>query len=149
VTDPDLVHFVDAQALIYGRVIGELTDGRKQTHWMWFIFPQLTGLGHSTLAQRFAIRDIEQAERYLADPMLGSRLRDGVRRMIGHKGRSALEILGSPDDLKFRSSLTLFAEAASDNSDRMLFQEALDQFYNGMPDPRTLKLLGSSPRKQS
>ena len=78
--------------------------------------------------------------------MLGSRLRDGVRLMIGHKGRSALEILGFPDDLKFRSSLTLFAKAASDNSDRMLFQEALDQFYNGMPDPRTRELLGSSPQ---
>jgi uncharacterized protein (DUF1810 family) len=113
---------------------------------MWFIFPQLIGLGHSALAQRYAIRDLEQAKRYLADPMLGSRLRDGVRLMIGHKGRSALEILGSPDDLKFRSSLTLFAKAASDNSDRALFQEALDQFYNGMPDPRTLELLGSSPR---
>src|SRR4029077_5599205 len=103
---------------------------------MWFIFPQLTGLGHSALAQRYAIRDLEQARRYLADPML--RLRNGVRLMIGHKGRSALEILGSPDDLKFRSSLTLFAKAASDNSDRMLFQEALDQFYSGLPDPRTL-----------
>ena len=78
--------------------------------------------------------------------MLGSRLREGVRLMIGHEGRSALEILGFPDDLKFRSSLTLFAKAASDNSDRMLFQEALDQFYNGMPDPRTLELLGSSPQ---
>ena len=143
-TDPDLVHFVDAQAQIYGRVVEELTDGRKRTHWMWFIFPQLTGLGHSALAQRYAIRDLEQARRYLADPML--RLRNGVRLMIGHKGRSALEILGSPDDLKFRSSLTLFAKAASDNSDRMLFQEALDQFYNGMLDPRTLELLGSSPR---
>jgi uncharacterized protein (DUF1810 family) len=146
VTDPDLVHFVDAQTQIYGRVVEELTDGRKRTHWMWFIFPQLTGLGHSTLAQRYAIRDIEQARRYLADPMLGSRLRDGVRLMIGHKGRSALEILGSPDDLKLRSSLTLFAKAASDNSDRMLFQEALDQFYSGLPDPRTLELLGSSAR---
>jgi uncharacterized protein (DUF1810 family) len=144
VTDPDLVHFVDAQAQVYGRVVEELTDGRKRTHWMWFIFPQLTGLGHSALAQRYAIRDLEQARRYLADPML--RLRNGVRLMIGHKGRSALEILGSPDDLKFRSSLTLFAKAASDNSDRMLFQEALDQFYNGMLDPRTLELLGSSPR---
>jgi uncharacterized protein (DUF1810 family) len=113
---------------------------------MWFIFPQLTGLGHSALAQRYAIRDLEQARRYLADPMLGSRLRDGVRLMIGHKGRSALEILGFPDDLKFRSSLTLFAKAASDNSDRMLFQEALDQFYNGMLDHRTLELLGSSPQ---
>jgi uncharacterized protein (DUF1810 family) len=146
VTDPDLVHFVDAQAQVYGRVIEELTDGRKRTHWMWFIFPQLTGLGHSALAQRYAIRDLEQARRYLADPMLGSRLLDGVRLMIGHKGRSALEILGSPDDLKFRSCLTLFAKAASDNSDRMLFQEALDQFYNGMLDPRTLELLGSSPQ---
>ena len=145
-TDPDLVHFVDAQAQVYGRVVEELTDGRKRTHWMWFIFPQLTGLGHSTLAKRYAIRNIEQAKRYLADPMLGSHLRDGVRLMIGHKGRSALEILGSPDDLKFRSSLTLFAKAASDNSDRMLFQEALDQFYSGMLDPRTLELLGSSPR---
>jgi uncharacterized protein (DUF1810 family) len=144
VTDPDLVHFVDAQAQVYGRVVEELTDGRKRTHWMWFIFPQLTGLGHSALAQRYAIRDLEQARRYLADLML--RLRNGVRLMIGHKGRSALEILGSPDDLKFRSSLTLFAKAASDNSDRMLFQEALDQFYNGMLDPRTLELLGSSPR---
>ena len=81
-TDPDLVHFVDAQAQVYGRVIVELTDGRKRTHWMWFIFPQLTGLGHSALAQRYAIRDLEQARRYLAD--LGSRLRDGVRLMIGH-----------------------------------------------------------------
>ena len=145
-TDPDLIHFVDAQVQVYGRVIEELTDGRKRTHWMWFIFPQLTGLGHSALAQRYAIRDLEQARRYLADPMLGSRLRDDVRLMIGHKRRSALEILGSPDDLKFRSSLTLFAKAASDNSDRMLFQEALDQFYSGLPDPRTLELLGSSPR---
>ena len=111
-TDRDLVHFVDAQAQVYGRVIGELTDGRKRTHWMWFIFPQLIGLGHSALAQRYAIRHLEQAKRYLADPVLGSRLRDGVRLMIGHKGRSALEILGSPDDLKFRSSLTLFAKAS-------------------------------------
>ena len=77
---------------------------------MWFIFPQLAGLGHSALAQRYAIRDLEQARRYLADPMLGSRLRDDVRLMIGHKGESALEILGSPDDLKFRSCLTLFAK---------------------------------------
>ena len=109
-------------------------------------FSAITGLGHSALAQRYAIRDLEQARRYLADPMLGSRLRDGVRLMIGHKGRSALEILGSPDDLKFRSCLTLFAKAAADNSDRMLFQEALDQFYNGMLDHCTLELLGSSPQ---
>jgi uncharacterized protein (DUF1810 family) len=111
---------------------------------MWFVFPQLRGLGHSATAQRYAIRDLDQAARYLADPTLGTRLRHAVRLMTGHKGRSALEILGSPDDLKFRSCLTLFGQAASDNSDRMLFVEALNQFYAGEPDPRTLELLRST-----
>jgi uncharacterized protein (DUF1810 family) len=143
VTATDLIRFANAQAEVYNRVIEELTDGRKRTHWMWFIFPQLTGLGHSAMAQRYAIRDLDQAKRYLADPMLGSRLRDHVRLMIGHKGKSALEILGPPDDLKFRSCLTLFGQAASDNSDRMLFTGALDQFYSGESDARTLELLHS------
>ena len=143
-TEPDLIRFVDAQAQAYSRVIDELTGGRKRTHWIWFIFPQLAGLGHSATAQRYAIRDLEQARRYLADPILGGRLRDDVRRMIGHMGKSALEILGSPDDLKFRSCLTLFRQAAFEDSDRMLFTEALDQFYDGKPDPRTLDLLGST-----
>ena len=144
-TEPDLIRFVDAQAQAYSRVIDELTGGRKRTHWIWFIFPQLADLGHSAMAQRYAIRDLEQARRYLADPILGGRLRDEERRMIGHKDKSALEILGSPDDLKFRSCLTLFRQAASEDSDRMLFTEALDQFYNGKPDPRTLDLLRSTP----
>jgi uncharacterized protein (DUF1810 family) len=139
VTEADLIRFVDAQAQVYRQVVAELTDGRKRTHWMWFIFPQLSGLGHSAMAQRYAIRDIDQARRYLADPILGDRLRHDVRLMLGHKGKSALEILGSPDDLKFRSCLTLFCEAASDKSDRSLFAEALEQFYNGKPDPRTLE----------
>jgi uncharacterized protein (DUF1810 family) len=143
-TEPDLIRFVDAQAQTYSRVIDELTGGRKRTHWIWFIFPQLAGLGHSATAQRYAIRDLEQARRYLADPFLGGRLRDDVRRMIGHKDKSALEILGSPDDLKFRSCLTLFRQAAFEDSDRMLFTEALDQFYDGKPDPRTLDLLRST-----
>src|SRR5215472_1175451 len=141
-TEPDLIPFVNAQAQVYGRVIEELTDGRKRTHWIWYIFPQLVGLGHSATAQRYAIRDLEQARRYLADPLLGARLRDDVKRMIGHKDRSALEILGSPDELKFRSCLTLFRQAASEASDQTLFSEALDQFYDGKPDPRTLELLG-------
>ena len=110
---------------------------------MWFIFPQLRGLGHSAMAQRYAIRDLDQAARYLADPILGTRLRHDVRLMTGHKGKSAIEILGSPDDLKFRSCLTLFGQVASDISDRMLFEEALDQFYESEPDSRTLKLLRS------
>jgi uncharacterized protein (DUF1810 family) len=103
VTDADLIRFVNAQTDVYGKVIEELTDGCKLTHWMWFIFPQLAGLGHSPLAQRYAIRDLDQARRYLADPMLGSRLRNDVGLMMRHKGKSALEILGSLDDLKFRS----------------------------------------------
>jgi uncharacterized protein (DUF1810 family) len=110
---------------------------------MWFIFPQLSGLGYSATAQRYAIRDINQARHYLADPILGSRLRHDVGLMVRHREKSALEILGSPDDLKFRSCLTLFYEAASDKSDRSLFTEALQQFYNGEADTRTLELLRS------
>ena len=144
-TDPDLVRFVDAQASVYEQVVAELTKGRKQTHWMWFIFPQLAGLGRSPMAQRYAIRELDQAKRYLADPILGGRLRQAVRLVIGHKDRSALEILGSPDDLKFRSCLTLFAQAASNNADRILFEQALHQFYDG-PDPRTLQLLRLMPQ---
>jgi uncharacterized protein (DUF1810 family) len=109
---------------------------------MWFVFPQLVGLGRSAMAQRYAIRDLEEARLYLVDPILGARLRQVVRLMMAHKGKSALEILGSPDDLKFRSCLTLFREAAPDDCDRVLFTEALDQFYRGEPDTRTLELLG-------
>jgi uncharacterized protein (DUF1810 family) len=130
--------FVNAQSDVYNQVTDELTKGRKRTHWMWFIFPQLEGLGHSSMARRYAIRDLDQARRYLADPLLGSRLRRDVRLMTSHKGKSAWDILGSPDDLKFRSCLTLFSEATSDDSDRMLFKQALDQFYGGQADPRTM-----------
>ena len=115
--EADLVRFLDAQSDVYEEVTKELTEGQKQTHWMWFIFPQLAGLGHSSMAQRYAIRDLDQATRYLAHPLLGSRLRHDVRLVMSHEGKSALDILGSPDDLKFRSCLTLFAEAASDDSD--------------------------------
>lgn len=107
-TDPDLIRFVDAQDQIYEQVVDELSSGRKRSHWMWFIFPQLAGLGHSTMAQRYAIQDLDQARRYLADAVLGERIRADVRLMLRHKSRSALEILGSPDDLKFRSCLTFF-----------------------------------------
>jgi uncharacterized protein (DUF1810 family) len=141
VTEADLIHFVTAQSDVYDQVTEELTEGRKRTHWMWIIFPQLAGLGHSRMARRYAIRDLDHAKRYLADPLLGSRLCQHVHLMMGHKGKSALDILGSPDDLKLRSCLTLFAEAASDDSDRLLFKQALDQFYGGMADPRTVELL--------
>jgi uncharacterized protein (DUF1810 family) len=140
--DPDLVRFLDAQDEIYHRVVEELTIGRKRTHWMWFIFPQLAGLGHSPTARHYSIRDLNQAKRYLADPILGARLRQVIQLMIDQKGKSASEILGSPDDLKFRSCLTLFREAAFENPDRTLFSKALNQFYDGQPDDRTVALLG-------
>jgi uncharacterized protein (DUF1810 family) len=147
-TDSDLIRFLDAQAQTYAQAVEELAKGCKQTHWMWFIFPQLAGLGQSAMAQHYAIRDLDQARRYLADPILGYRLRHAVTLMIGHKGKSGLEILGSPDDLKFRSCLTLFREAASGDSDRVLFTKALDQFYRGKPDDRTLGLLPDWLRSQ-
>ena len=145
-TETDLTRFVTVQDRIYSQVIEELTNGSKETHWMWFIFPELAGLGRSAMAQSCAIRDLDQAKRYLADPILGARLRQAVRLMMSHKSKSALEILGSPDDLKFRSCLTLFREAAFDNSDRALFSETLNQFYDGRPDARTLELLAGGAR---
>jgi uncharacterized protein (DUF1810 family) len=147
VTEADLLRFVNAQSDVHDKVAKELTEGRKQTHWMWFVFPQLAGLGHSSMAQRYAILDLDQARRYLADPLLGSRLRHDVRLMMSHEEKSALDILGSPDDLKLRFCLTLFAQAASDDADHVLFNQALDQFYGGNGDPRTMELLGpTSPR---
>jgi uncharacterized protein (DUF1810 family) len=140
-TDADLVRFLEAQDQIYDQVINELAEGRKKTHWTWFIFPQLAGLGRSAIAQQYAVRDLNQAKRYIAHPVLGTRLRQVVNLMLRHTGKSALEILGSPDDLKFRSSLTLFREAAGDDADRALFIKALDRFYGGDPDERTLELL--------
>jgi uncharacterized protein (DUF1810 family) len=104
-TETDLTRFLDAQDRIYTQVVAELRDGCKRTHWMWFIFPQLAGLGRSGMAQQYAIRDLDEAKRYLADPILGGRLRQVVKLMIDQKGKAAFEILGSPDDLKFRSCL--------------------------------------------
>jgi uncharacterized protein (DUF1810 family) len=140
-TDADLIRFLDAQDQIYQQVLGELAKGRKETHWMWFIFPQLAGLGRSGMARHYAIRDLDQAKRYLADSTLGSRLRQVVRLLMDQKRKSAFEILGSPDDLKLRSCLTLFREAASEDSDRALFAKALDQFFRGEPDGLTLERL--------
>jgi uncharacterized protein (DUF1810 family) len=140
-TDSDLIRFLHAQDHIFADVIAELTDGQKQSHWMWFIFPQVAGLGRSAMAQSYAVRDLDQARRFLADSTLGPRLRQAVSLMMGHQGKSALEILGSPDDMKFRSCLTLFREAAHETTDRELFGKALDQFYKGQPDTLTLELL--------
>jgi len=119
-------------------VLAELGSGRKRSHWMWFVFPQLQGLGLSGMAQRYAIGSLEEASAYLAHPVLGPRLRQCCELMLRVPDRSAHEILGSPDDTKFRSCVTLFRVAAPGEP---LFQQCLDRYYDGQPDQRTLELL--------
>jgi uncharacterized protein (DUF1810 family) len=139
--DPhDLARFVTAQAPVWEQVQGELAGARKRSHWMWFVFPQLKGLGHSAMAEHYGIGSLAEARAYLAHPLLGARLVEATRRMLeAPQGLSALAILGSPDDLKFRSSMTLF-EAAGDAD--ASFGAALDRFFGGTRDPATLDLLG-------
>ena len=134
----DLVRFTDAQESTYRAALSELESGQKRSHWMWFIFPQLKGLGHSAMAKRYAIADLEEAKLYLADPVLGGRLKACVAAVLKHPHRTAHQIFGSPDDLKLRSCLTLF-EAADPREP--LFHEALGAFYQGQRDPRTTELL--------
>ena len=137
--DPfDLQRFVDAQEPIYGTVIEELTAGRKRSHWMWFIFPQLRGLGSSPTAVRFAISSVDEARAYLDHELLGARLRECAGLVARIEGRSAEEIFGWPDDMKLRSSMTLFAHAANDNAE---FVAVLEKFYGGEEDPATLARL--------
>lgn len=138
--DPhELERFVAAQAPVYAAVTAELAAGRKTSHWMWFVFPQIEGLGFSSMAQRYAIRSLAEAQAYLGHPVLGVRLRECTGLVNAVEGRTILAILGSPDDVKFRSSMTLFAEA----SDREApFREALARYFDGAPDPRTLARLG-------
>jgi uncharacterized protein (DUF1810 family) len=138
VTAFDLARFIDAQAGSWPAALAELRAGRKQSHWMWFIFPQLAGLGTSPMAVRYAIDSAAEARAYLAAPLLGARLREGVTAMLAHRGRSAEAILGGIDALKFRSCLTLFEAVADDPA---LYAEALDAFYAGERDVRTLALL--------
>ncbi len=136
----DLARFVEAQAGCYSRALAELAAGRKTSHWMWFILPQLQGLGSSPMSHRYALSGLAEARAYLAHPTLGARLRECTRAVIALQGRTALEIFGSPDDLKLRSCLTLFARASP--AER-LFSEALAKYFGGQPDPLTLRLLAS------
>jgi uncharacterized protein (DUF1810 family) len=139
VDDPhNLQRFVAAQAPVYEQVCAELRAGRKQTHWMWFVFPQIAGLGRSVTARRFAIVSRAEAEAYLQHPLLGARLRECTRLVNQVEGRSVGEIFGAPDDLKFHSSMTLFSTVASDNAD---FRQALRKYFNGRSDPATLERL--------
>ena len=140
-TDSDLEKFVTAQGPVYGQALAELTAGRKTSHWIWYVLPQHVELGRSQRAIQYGITDLDQARRYLRDPVLGPRLRACVEVVLPHSDKSALEIFGSPDDMKFRSCLTLFEAAAENEEDSALCGRALDLFYDGMRDERTLSLL--------
>jgi len=137
--DPyNMRRFLDAQDHVYAQVCSELRAGRKRSHWMWFIFPQIQGLGYSPLAKKFAISSVDEAKAYLDHPILGARLKELCRLVNRVEGRSIEEIFGYPDDLKFRSSMTLFAHAASDDQ---IFRDALEKYFNGEDDPATVERL--------
>jgi uncharacterized protein (DUF1810 family) len=139
-TDPyRLQRFVDAQAECFTQVRAELAAGQKRTHWMWFVFPQMRGLGSSPMAARFAISGLDEAKAYLSHPVLGARLRECTAFVNAAEGRSVDEIFGHPDDLKFHSSVTLFAQAGHEE----VFETALRKYFAGAPDPATINLLQS------
>lgn len=141
--DPhDLGRFVQAQDRVYDEVLAELRAGRKRSHWMWFVFPQLRNLGRSATAQHYGLSSRAEAEAYARHPVLGPRLADCTRLVLAVQGRSAHEILGSPDDMKLHSCMTLFRAACPEEP---LFRQALDQYFGGRPDPRTLELLAAEP----
>lgn len=144
----DLERFVAAQAPAFATALAELRAGRKRGHWMWFVFPQLRGLGQSAMAQRYGVASLAEARAYLAHPLLGPRLVACTRAVLAVEGRSLHAIFGSPDDLKFRSSMTLFALAADE--DDSVFRQALERHCDGHADERTLALLeGQAGRQQS
>lgn len=143
--DPfDLRRFVDAQDRVYDTVLAELRNGAKRSHWIWFVFPQMRGLGRSATAQHYGIASLGEARAYLAHPVLGPRLRECTRLVAAIDGRSADEIFGFPDNLKVRSSMTLFARAADDPDIRADFRAVLDKFYVGDEDQATLDLLSTA-----
>jgi uncharacterized protein (DUF1810 family) len=139
-SDPfDLQRFVEAQARVYHTVVDELRAGRKRSHWIWFVFPQLSGLGSSPMAALYAISSLDEARAYLQHDVLGPRLHECAQLVNRVEGRSVTQIFGSPDDLKVRSSMTLFARATDDNDD---FVELLERYYGGQEDPLTVARLG-------
>jgi uncharacterized protein (DUF1810 family) len=140
--DPhDLSRFIEAQEGVYDRALAEIRGGRKRSHWMWFVFPQIDGLGSSSMAKRYAIKGRAEAEAYLAHPVLGPRLLACAEAAAAVPGTaSALEVFGSPDDMKLRSSATLFACVSPDDS---AFERVLARYFRGERDPATLRLLGA------
>jgi uncharacterized protein (DUF1810 family) len=143
--DPfDLQRFLTAQQPLYAQVVAELAAGRKHSHWIWFIFPQLQGLGSSSMARAFGIASMAEARAYLAHPVLGARLRECAGLLVRVAHHDARQVMGYPDDLKLRSCLTLFAAAATDASDQRLFQALVGKFFAGVEDPLTRELLTSA-----
>ncbi len=140
---PGLARFVDAQDRVYESVLTELRTGRKQSHWMWFVFPQMRGLGHSTMATHFGIASADEAKRYLAHPLLDKRLLECTELVLSHRESTLSQIFGSPDDLKFRSCMTLFARIAPEER---CFREAINHFCRGQEDKATVGLLGNVAR---
>ena len=135
----DLSRFLKAQEQDYEQALREIRSGRKRSHWMWYIFPQIQGLGFSPTAQYYAIRDLQEARDYLAHPVLGARLKEISSALLDLNGLSASEIFGYPDDLKLRSSMTLFRMA---DLNEPVFLEVLEKYYDGKPDARTVGLAG-------
>ncbi|HEX4027688.1 MAG TPA: DUF1810 domain-containing protein [Rhizomicrobium sp.] len=133
-----LDRFIEAQAPVYAQALAELRAGRKASHWMWFIFPQVAGLGESAMSRAYAIQSLAEARAYLAHPVLGARLRECCQAVMNLRGQSAHDIFGSIDEMKFRSCLTLFAEA---DHDEVLFFNLLETYFDGDADEATLELL--------
>jgi len=142
----DLTRFISAQEMVYGRVFSELRNGRKRTHWMWFIFPQIDGLGNSSTTKRYAVKSKEEAEQYLNHSILGKRLKECAEAVLAIEGRSISEIFGYPDDLKLKSSLTLFSSLADSDP---VFSSILDKYFNGERDIRTIEILENMKGKTS
>jgi uncharacterized protein (DUF1810 family) len=137
--DPyDLNRFVQAQQDVYEHALSEIRSGRKRSHWMWYIFPQIEGLGFSSMSRRYSIKSLDEARAYLDHPVLGPRLAECAEAALGVEGRSARDIFGSPDDLKLRSCATLFASVTPADS---VFARLLDRFFEGNPDGKTLRQL--------
>jgi uncharacterized protein (DUF1810 family) len=141
----NLQRFVDAQDPVFAQVCSELRAGQKSTHWMWFIFPQIEGLGSSSLARKYAISSLDEAKAYLNHPVLGPRIKECTRLVLSIEGRTMEEIFGTPDDLKFRSSLTLFAHA---EPAEQVFQDALRKYFGGEEDSLTVAQLMRDPKEK-
>lgn len=136
--DHSLNRFLEAQETYYTKALDEIRMGRKHTHWVWFIFPQIAGLGYSEMAQFYAIKDLQEARSYLDHPVLGARITEIANALLGVEGKTANQILGNPDDLKVRSSMTLFNLLKPTDP---VFGAVLSKYYQGSPDPQTLRLL--------